>query len=210
MTALLDVTLATITGIIVILTILFSILNVQQMSYNLQVMLGVYEHVAVITDISYGLPAYLERAGRHLADLNIPPTPPSTVSPGLEPMFTMATNDRMTFRYKDNFYDDNINIRVVDIQYLTNAPGGRIEVSINGALQLSTLPYLLEEPRYTYYDRNNAVIANPGTNQTLLNNIRSCRVDLIFRAPGWGRDDVLQIRYPITAWTYFKNTYLRP
>jgi len=198
MITLLDVTLSVITGMIVILTIIFSILNVNQMNYNLETMLTLHKHGTITL---YWLEMYLETAGRNLSST--------------ESVFNVATENSMRFNYKENFYDSDS--QYYEINYVTTGVG-RIEVSKNGgAVEYQTFPATLDmsppptnalQPIFTYFDEEEHVIPFPINTQDALDSIRSVRVDLIFSAPGWGKDDDLTVYYPITFWKYFKNIYI--
>jgi len=187
MTFILDLILALITGIIVILTIIYSIINIQQMNYNTQMLLAMHDYAEDVIDILSS--EFLEKVGRHFVGENV---------------FTNATATSMTFRFKENSWD-------TETTYLMDYQNRLVSIIENPAtantIRFSTInSYPLETPVITYYGSSSNVIINPVAN---LDSIRGCRVDLIFNVPGWGRGGELTLRYPITFWKYFKNMYIR-
>jgi len=204
MITLLDVTLSVITGTIVILTIVFSIININQMNYNLETMLTLHKHAA---NVIYWLDLYLEPAGRYIANTatGTPPTP--------QPTFLEATEHRLRFNSIENFYDTITQMREYDFIHVNTGGEPRIEVRIGPSggpttEVYRTYPATLQEPVYTYFDSLLTVI-NPTNTPAQMARIRSVRVDLILSAPGWTNNpDHATIFYPITFWKYFKNVYI--
>jgi len=197
MVTLLDVTLSVITGMIVILTIIFSIININQMSYNLETMLALHEFCTNTSDSGENvieiLETYLEYAGRHMAD------------PDSQRVFHIAESNRLRFRAKEESFSPTPDM--YEFRYGTGNGLPRLEVLKNGNEVFRTWPYALREPVFTYFNYDGNPI-NPTTDAQRAA-IRSVRVDLIFEAPGWGKQDDLVIGYPITFWQYFKNLYIR-
>jgi len=196
MTAILDIILATIAGSIVILTILFSIFNVQQMSYNTQIILALSDHATKSAEVLAS--EYMERAGRHI-------TAPT-------PVFTQASSVFMRFNTQDEFWTP---VRDLRIQWASiSAPDvGTIDVHEDMVGRLyDTDPYFVRSPRYRYFDETYQELdVSIPANLAL---IRSCRATIVFCAPGWERGATLQdmddpqIQIPITFWSFFKNAYI--
>jgi len=189
MSVFIDIIGAAVIGVMVIMTILFTIFNVQRMNYNVNTMLTLNTTANTLTEVIDM--SYLEPVARHLQPE--------------QPAIILAQRDQFTFnRRHDN---PPHNLQTYQLRMLRNADDNiflsvmRTEGGIATEV-FNSFPFFFESGDvFTFFDLNGNV-----TTDTDL--IRGVRVDLVFVADSFGRDDS-RISYPITFWRHFKNIYLR-
>ena len=188
MSVFIDVLGSIFAGSLVVLTIISSILNIQQMNYNLQAFLALNlaaNHFIEVVDMSYFEPV----------GLNIERTEPSVLE---------ASRNRFVYQNRRSITTPLVT-HAIEMQ--TNADN-RIffRVTENGITVFNSSPVFFESVDiFTYYDSNFNEIADPAAR---LNDVYSVRVDLVFTEAAWSRDPNQRIRYPVTFWRFFKNIYL--
>jgi hypothetical protein len=205
MTFIIDLIGATIAGVLVVITIIKSIFNVQMVNFNIQMLLSLNTHSQQVSEVlSLN---FLEAVGKY-----VPANVPTSVH--------LAEAGRFHYYARESFLDwDNEHNQVFTIEVAPDGTGGNVLIVRQGegaytALNLPALPvvydtlpiYLVSPEVFTYFDEDNVLIPTPVPAGRLAD-VRSIRVDLVFTTPAWSHDDGF-IEVPITFWRHFKNLYI--
>lgn len=187
----LDIIGAVIAGTMVIITIISSIFNVQQMNYNIQTLLALNttaNQISEFLDLSY-----LESVGRNLKNT--------------EDVIKSVSGNRFVYFSRAEYSD--INPVEYTAETKTDA-NGNVFISIStkntptsvSVEVFNSSPFFIEHTNiFTFFDIDGNITTN-------INDVRYCQVDLVFVERGWDKKDNLYIKYPITFWRFFKNIYL--
>jgi len=189
MIVMIDIIGAMIAGTMVVMTIVNSIFNVQQMNYNIQALLGlntIANQVTEFIDLNY-----LESVGRNLASG--------------DSVFVSAGINELVFYTKPSYADTNLT--KFTITALTNSSNqSYISVNSGNTEVFNSLPFRIKNTDiFTYYDDKQLPIADLNNN---LKKIFYIKVSLVFIEEGWDNRNDLVIEYPIVFWRFFKNIYL--
>ena len=206
MSTILDVIMAVIAGSIVIVTIMITIIKINQMNYNLQTMMNLQEDSnLVITAIDE---AFLEPVGNHLHNF--------------ETAITHASAGQFSYNFRavicgckidePNWMTDCTHpLQSATITTEQVGTGFRLIANSTWDPKRPGMPMVFQTTVYplttgdifTYYDVDENVTNN-------LSDIRSVKFNFEFRARGWyDTEDEAEIRYPVAFWRYFKNIYIQ-
>jgi len=198
MGALLDVLGSVIAGGIVIITIIFSILNIQRTNYTVQTMLSLNTAANRITE-TIDLD-FFEHVGRNVEELG--------------DVFGPVVNARM-FQYRMNTQYNAPLAQQFLYTVQTVQDGNNIYLQVNQsfrsgttwsapAQRFSSAPFSFDSMDvFTYLDVNGNELVPPIADLT---NIRGVRIDLVYVAPAYNAGELIQ--FPITFWRLFNNVYI--
>lgn len=186
----LDVIGAMVAGTMVILTIVNSIFNIQQMNYNVQTMLALNSTANQMTEVIDMM--YLEPVAKNLKKdevaVNI------AKSNEFEFISRLTYNDNTITTYKLEMLSDSKN-------------NNYLSVKENNHVVFNSSPFYFDSKDvFKYYDEDFNELLNIVTE---FDDIRAVRVDLVYVAEGWNNKNDLKIKYPVTFWRFLKNIYLK-
>ena len=197
MNALIDVFGSIIAGSVVVLTILTSIFNIQQINYNINAFLHLNEaanHFIEVVDM-----AYFEPVGRNMLTTDNP--------------IKVAARNRLIYENRSTPNGAPITY-TIEMRFINNRNTFIVTEQMtptSSVVEVYRSPYALESlDIFTYYGRDdNELTFDAVTNSiTNTNSVYGVKVDLVFITEAWSNSDDHNIRYPITFWRYFKNIYL--
>lgn len=198
MSSILDVIGATIAGSLVLLMIFTALFNMQAISYNTELQIG-------LTKMSEDL-----ITGRKIGSINYPGLESilskvgAGVSTSTDPIIR-ATSSSFKFLGQNN--PTSIISTFHFVQETGTSDGFPLYVYQNDMSNPIFGPFWLADSlEITYIDRNNNIVNNPDSNHDL---IRSVEVSLTFFYDTYQPDiDKRLVRHNIVFWKYFKNLYL--
>ena len=189
MNSIIDVIGALIASTVIIITILLTIINIQKIKYNSETLLGLYSAGDLIASAIDQ--EYLEKVGYNLYNDEV--------------RITVATPTNFHFNYKSTRTATSMN----NVRIFTSVVNGNTSLQAIDPIVppggFDSTPVFLESGNiFTYYDGG-----NPPAPTTVLDDIHSVKVELVFIAPAWNDNPTKpNLRYPITFWRYFKNVYI--
>ncbi|MCL1827350.1 MAG: hypothetical protein FWG20_04840 [Candidatus Cloacimonetes bacterium] len=190
MTAIIDVIGAMIAGALIMITIIYTIFNVQRNNFNMDMMFNMKTHAQHVVDVLDR--AYLENVGAHMA----------TAGPGMD-IITAAGPDKFSYRSAKDPYVATVDL--FEIRVVGSPNQYQIEVTENGAVIFDSAPFFIaNNDIFTYIDFEGNqldIAANPGA----ISSIGYCQTNLIFTTFNHDTDVDSMLRYPITFWRGFKN-----
>jgi len=198
MGALLDVLGSVIAGGIIIITIIFSILNIQRTNYTVQTMLSLNTAANRITE-TIDLD-FFEHVGRNIEDLG--------------DVFGPVVNGRM-FQYRMNAQHNALPAQQFLYTVQTVHDGNNIFLQVTQQFRsgtgwsapvqrFSSAPFSFESMDvFTYLDVDGNELVPPIGDLT---SIRGVRIALVYVAPALNAGEFIQ--FPVTFWRLFNNVYI--
>ena len=198
MASLLDVLGATIAGSLVLLMIFTSLFNIQVISYNTQLQIG-------LTKMSEDL-----ITGRRVGGIDQPGIESilskvgAGVSTSTDPIIEATSS---SFKFLGQSSPTSVISTFYFVQESETSDGFPLYVYQNDMSNPFLGPFWMADTlEITYNDMNNNVVNNPDSNHDM---IRSIEVNLTFFYNTYRPDiDKKLIRHNVVFWKYFKNLYL--
>jgi len=191
MPAYMDVIGSVVAGTFIIITIIYSIFNIQRMNHNISTLLLLNNTANTMTDVIDLM--YLEPVARNLGRD--------------EEAIIRATSNE--FRFRKRVVDEG-DLMEYHLQTVADASGNisfivrevNAGVTGTGTEVFNSAPFFIQSGDvFSYFNRH-------GNPTDTLSAIHGIKVDFVYVKPGWNAESD-EILYPITFWRYFKNIYLR-